>query len=801
MPKKTYKLLRFDGGISDDADPRDIGDNQFAVLENVAVDSVGKITVLGDAVTNLSALTSDFDGVGIGIVAFKTDYDGFATGTADDGGRTYFVVENAAYIRAVDTDASEAETNIGIANLVQANMLYVNGALRIYDAVTTGTIAVPTWRGYIGAKSYGTSSATAAITAGWYTKPAGIVNAFPTYTIAAHGQTYARNAIVCNCNDGVNADVIGYGFNNESTNGADPDYDGTMSKEASDQYWGVALEFDESGDGTGSWMPESTTRYQSYVTTMYDDHTQESLPVLMTMKDVDVLKSLPEGEYDTELVGRQMPFMNDFSQTVGDNVSVKFRPVVKFNGGTGTTFCFGNGDEGSASVGNQRISGCRIYWASNIDAYGDLWQICDINFDKGMKVIGGPGMDASGYTPFAACDGARENGTANAYNTMTGFDTHDGDGDVVNMVELENPPRYIRYDVINMHTKDDVIEVQAAKTAVSVNNRVYLGNVKQDGEIHGDRMLKSGVKQFDKFPRDANKIDVATHDGDDIVVMVDFADRVLQFKKNTLYIINVSDNSEFLESENKHKGVTNPGAVCRTDYGVAWINNFGCYLYDGKQVVNLLESKGTRFISNANWTTHIGTNNGHRIGFNPLKRQLVVLSGDDSSGAGYLYDMTTQSWQKGTAVVADANTKSPFFNNPDDGTLLIINQGTNYIQKWQDGGYSGQGDYTINITTKDIDFGEPAVRKKIYKVYITYKVNDTTVPAVYYDTEGNTTLTNEATAVTAFANTSGQWTKAEYKFDSDANSAYSMQLKISGAVDRTFEINDITFIYRIKTVK
>ena len=51
MPKRTYKILRFDGGINNDADPRDIGDNQFSELQNVAVDEMGKIIVLGDAQT------------------------------------------------------------------------------------------------------------------------------------------------------------------------------------------------------------------------------------------------------------------------------------------------------------------------------------------------------------------------------------------------------------------------------------------------------------------------------------------------------------------------------------------------------------------------------------------------------------------------------------------------------------------------------------------------------------------------------------------------------------------------------
>jgi len=110
-------------------------------------------------------------------------------------------------------------------------------------------------------------------------------------------------------------------------------------------------------------------------------------------------------------------------------------------------------------------------------------------------------------------------------------------------------------------------------------------------------------------------------------------------------------------------------------------------------------------------------------------------------------------------------------------------------------------DKSIVITTKDIDFGEPAVRKKIYKAYITYKCDTSTLPTVYYDTDGNTTLTQAATPTTGFVDTNNQWTRAEFRFGSDANSCYSIQLKISGTADTTFEINDISLIYRTKGIR
>ena len=51
MPKQVLKIENFNGGINDNADPRDIDDNQFVKLENVAIDELGKIVMLSNIKT------------------------------------------------------------------------------------------------------------------------------------------------------------------------------------------------------------------------------------------------------------------------------------------------------------------------------------------------------------------------------------------------------------------------------------------------------------------------------------------------------------------------------------------------------------------------------------------------------------------------------------------------------------------------------------------------------------------------------------------------------------------------------
>jgi len=181
-------------------------------------------------------------------------------------------------------------------------------------------------------------------------------------------------------------------------------------------------------------------------------------------------------------------------------------------------------------------------------------------------------------------------------------------------------------------------------------------------------MIKSPVNKFDLFPL-SRLIEVSVQDGDNIVKLEEYADRILQFKKNKMHLINVSQELEFLEDTFVHKGVSHPAATCKTDFGIAWVNKLGCYLYDGQKVTNLLEKGGRQIIKESDWSSFITDNSA--IGYIPKKRQLLIIDSVDSqysSGNRYLYDMVTQSWVKSekTNIIANPSFElaggSPFLN-------------------------------------------------------------------------------------------------------------------------------------------
>ena len=145
MAKRTYKILRFDGGINSDADPRDIGDNQLADLQNVAIDEMGKIIVLGDcSIERITGLTGTLSLAGRGLFIFAADYNGICGDTS--GPKTYYLIEHGNLIVGKQTDNTDLGTVITFSSLGTACYYAADGVLRVGDADHSIATA-PKWKG------------------------------------------------------------------------------------------------------------------------------------------------------------------------------------------------------------------------------------------------------------------------------------------------------------------------------------------------------------------------------------------------------------------------------------------------------------------------------------------------------------------------------------------------------------------------------------------------------------------------------------------------------------------------------
>tara|TARA_Y100001938_G_C8100664_1_gene441452 strand:+ start:8191 stop:9816 length:1626 start_codon:yes stop_codon:yes gene_type:complete len=147
------------------------------------------------------------------------------------------------------------------------------------------------------------------------------------------------------------------------------------------------------------------------------------------------------------------------------------------------------------------------------------------------------------------------------------------------------------YRSINGHAFDENIDC-SYKSAVVVDGVTYAGNFLQNGIKYPDRVIKSSISPPfgicpDKFP-ESNFIPVTPNDGDEIVKLETFADKVLVFKRKSLFVVNYSpDMGDYLDATFPFMGIRKMSHSFPTAHGIVFMNDLGVHLYDGTKVVTL----------------------------------------------------------------------------------------------------------------------------------------------------------------------------------------------------------------------
>lgn len=367
-----------------------------------------------------------------------------------------------------------------------------------------------------------------------------------------------------------------------------------------------------------------------------------------------------------------------------------------------------------------------------------------------------------------------------------------------------------------------IIQEVKWKTSAMVGRRIYIGNVEikdKDGKLRtmSDTVLKSRAGKFDTFTTD-RLIDVAVGDGEDIIRLASFADRLLQYKQNTMYIINCTKSLEILESKHKFKGVDHHNAVCETDYGIVWCNEHGVYMYNGRLVNELFITEGVRNVSEETWDSFYSKGKTS-VGYLPDSKQVIFVRGVDSSdtdsGDILIYDLVSASWVKGDSQI-NAEDKTNLINDWNNDLIYGYESDVakTTLQKYSVTPTSSIA--TMDMKTKFFNFGNQS-RKKIYKVEITYKggvINDidyeTTNVLPQYAVDSSNSYSGvfrdaDGNAITNIPSSS-DWSVIElYTSPIDNNNVKSISIQLTeasaGAVRQNFEVNDITIVYRQKSVK
>jgi len=836
MPKQMYTLNNFSGGINNLKDPRDLAANELANGVDIMIDQQGAIRTRGGEADYNSTINDQTATVypGYGIAMFESDFalesnSYKTTGSGNISFATHVITmpseaernkyEPGSVISVTGTalndgfyrvykDISTAGLGINDAMKAEANTSAVIKKHSIGETLValadsnTGTVDI--WDRTGGASSWNAAEINlrndgSALTGDNESR---ISYYFVDNAIRACDTNFENSSVIkwygyverihfanVTSNDALLQDTFHNFYENLNTLAAptEIDIDTTADEGASGDYvaagTGFGLSVTQSADAASTWIADT---YQIAISFIYDDNQESLLYVPTTARE--------------------------FTVTAGNKLTLRARATKSYD---------------------ERISGGRIYFRPS-DSDDEPWVLLvDISLQKGAR----GSLDAD-YVQRAESDVGRDTG----WNPL---DDSVGSGETELYTELVNSlhPNLDTYDTINGFSSTiasiSLGETNNAwKTAVVANRRTFVANIKATNPttgqptVFGDRLMYSMPNKFDTFPS-TNFIDVVKGDAENYVKLEEYADRLLAFKQHSVQIINISSPSDtnwFLEENIKHNGVQHPAAVVRTDYGICWVNENGCYIYDGSRIKNLIDNK-IADTSSANgmfppaWSDFIYTVGGlvgySIVGYEKRRKQLIVMKdcgGTDHTGSDYGGVAANGSVSSGDAYIYDFKTGSWIFA---DNAFTDQKEYTNFITDWQGNlffGYDNSGTVEtrywsneaanqakINITTRDIDFGDPAHLKKVYKVYATYKSSHDELRPLEYSIDGKNSWSDFATGsnVTPAGTHSGDldeasaWDVATFTADS-VPSCQSIQFKFNPQQEsaETFDINDISIEYR-----
>ena len=972
MPKRTFKITEFEGGENRTKDPRDLELNECAQAKGVEFDKLGRIRVAGSGVEIKPLFKTTGDGDlhsthgmsigtnvyilnnGYGIFNFNHDYnldsillsDPLEIGTEIIS--IAYIQDTSLYIGFIDSKGSGTSIifypniiNLGIQNKKpKIQYYYVDGGLRIFDSEFLNT-TTNTFYGHVKRKRFANHN-NSSISNIWVEENQSLelesdFNVNRPYeggsgqsgsnlyfqNLSNHDPSSPCNIILeieeskWNDTNGIRHTIKNHAASSNGITTVETDnahkFDGGDIIEIVDvsgsgeifngQYEvisGSGDSFTISLDGVDA-NELHTTSPDSYVCLAEDMINPE-----LRAKWIFGVSYIIDGGQETKIARAQNSSGIMSASNFEDWTAFKTEPKMRF--------AFSIADDADGNTWSPRITGFRIYMknieGTTADQVSQEWNmLVDVDFEKGQYVIAG--------TDSTKRDLINDGNTF--YNVAEAAEDGAGGDDI----RFLSP---ITYESLNTYSDDETIEARY-KTAVVANERVYIGNIVQNSQSYPDRILKSPVGSYDIFP-ESNFIEGVTSDGDSIVKLEYFGDRLFCFKNNTLQIINISDEEEYLEESLAGHGVSHPCQVVKTNDGIAYVNKTGLYLHNGSELVNLTQNKIHPFNFNpkdiyANGFFFEGA--VPNLGYDEESNKLILVrssvaynyqvdivednhqsihtaftdstfgdngyiyfpssgaakvgdifqvqgtydfTGDDLSiakfGEGerllnandyfiitsvsnnnqkieyldldadaFIYDLTNNCFSLRNFAFGANNVSynmTNFINTnmfSSNNKLLLLKDasgvsqnGTNIdIVQWEDNPVTIESmNKTFLYKTRDIDFGDPAIRKKIYKVYITFKANDgkgthaNSEIRVYHLSNQDGSWTEFDDSSTNYNSTNGlysegndsDWQIAELKPTSSINNIYSFQLKFentNGDVPRGFEINDISIVYRSKPIR
>ena len=753
--KKLYQLSQFHGGVNKKSSPRDIADFECQEATNVTFSSIGRIGLLGDCLNENNVLkefaaitAADLPGYGLFEFTAPVDPSG-----AEAGDQVILLTADGDQVDALcDKDNDDGEdTTAGFIDMAGTD----SGAIaQIYYASGNGV--------YVGDASF-TNARMARIY---------VYRMDYNHTVLTKGWS-ANNSLPLITSPHIiesSAGTIDAAANSKVTLEWD---DNSVPELASDHDGAACVHLGSTGTGTWDGV------YFFYISWLFDGGVETGLTSLIKTSGAFT------PVFDNETLSFNFSITNDRDTST---------PPIS------TTNYMG---------GDIRIEGARIYFKKSTDT--ERFLLAEISLIDGIK-------------------GALD-------STFTPWDENSEVYDLAVNIVFDAPPEVYSYSSLNGYYANEVYaksgdtitddtagpaahDLRYKTAVVGSGGIVFIGNVKFKEKHMPDSMMFSMPGKPGVFPQ-YNRFDSPSSDGSPIRALAAYRDTILQFKENGLYVINVSNPNQFYaQASFRDCGVSNPCQVFTTSFGVIFANKNGCYIYDGQKVTSLTDGKFDwaiqSYIGSASpaieQVSNQSTANFPCVGYDPRSKSIIVLKdiGDDTgttqstNEGAWVYNMTTQSWTEGYNMITNGdNVRHTNFIITNEGYLSIKSNGDATLHNYNHDKAVDVDAQAITYHTKDLDFGLPSQTKKLFKVYITYK--GTPPSTINYRTNGLST---------PYGFTETNWAAAavdDYEIATlvpddaaEAKGWYSMSLYMDGTAGgsgETFEIQDISILYRARPIK
>lgn len=764
---KSWYPITFEGGLNNDANPRDLKDNELSEAKDVVVSDLGKLKVMGNFnVLGLGTLTHVDDiERGYGLFRFDSDYSLTSTTTS----KNLFALSGYStgnnFITAIyDSDYTFWSTALGdglitinssteTSGFIPVNY-YIDGGLRISDGGFS-TNSSNYWFGHIERTHFEDASLDSTDS---YSSYYSYVNSLASPTRGLAGNLTIASA------DGTDANTLTETGFFAGWTAAQIDGLGYLAVNTAE---GLAVEINSrTNDNTVETDALSGGDDD-------DDFTGDSVSLYSPAGTGFCLEAVATGTDGSWDAGEY-----EFSETfIYDGVQESL-PYTMAGTVTLTAGQYFNSSVKCTSPFNPRISGGRIYTRIK-DSY-DAWVLLfDIDLRYGIRMA-----LESDFFPWSE----------NVLFSGTNYFVSDWNQTIYN-----KEPNVETYQSLNGFDPGKYNTLTAQyKTAVIVNRMAYIGNVFYDGVKYEDAIFKSYPNRFDTFTLD-RRLEIVRGDGESIVKLEEFADRILVFKEINMYILNVSQEIEFLEAKFDFRGVKYPYQTFRTEFGVIWANEFGAYLYDGEQVYDLLLDRTNpmrRKISMSVWQSHWDSTG--IVGFDANEKRAYFFADINSSSNEdvYVYDFVMGAWTEGINKLKNASYKISNFVTNWNGSMMMY--ADDDIINWNNTLYTSTG---ISVK-KEVAFGNPAQAKRFYGLNITHKEASTNT-FVKYGLDGTTKITSSFS--TSKLTNDSSYLMQEFRIPtSGMANCNSASFRVYGACTATSDsdlslvVDDVSFLFRPK---